>query len=51
MNLSVVDALARLALQARREGWDLRIDEPPPELRELLKLCGLTEALGVQPRR
>lgn len=46
-----VEALARLGLAARRAGRTLRLRHASPALCELLDLCGLTEALGVQPRR
>ena len=46
-----VEALARLQLTARRHGRWIRLRDPSPELRELLDLFGLAEALRVEPRR
>jgi ABC-type transporter Mla MlaB component len=46
-----VDALARLGLAARRAGCELRLRRASPALCELLDLCGLAGALGVEPRR
>lgn len=51
--LFLVDAVARLALAARRLGWGVRVADP--SLRELLDLSGLGELcgqpeLGEQPR-
>ena len=46
-DLALVDALARLQLAARRQGRQIRIVNPPPELVELLDLVGLrVEVLG-----
>lgn len=45
--LAAVEALARLALVARRLGCALRMRRPSPELRDLVALCGLSDALGV----
>ncbi len=50
MGLFAVDLLARLSLAARRRGLELRI-ATPPELRELIALCGLEEALPVELQR
>jgi anti-anti-sigma regulatory factor len=44
---AAVDALARLALVAKRLGCPLRVRRPSPELRDLVELCGLSDALGV----
>jgi len=44
---AAVDALARLALVAKRLGCPLRVRSASPELRDLVELCGLTDALGV----
>ncbi|MFF5500906.1 STAS domain-containing protein [Streptomyces roseolus] len=43
--LAVVDALARIALEARRRGHRLRFDGAGPELTALLRLTGLDELL------
>jgi anti-anti-sigma regulatory factor len=48
---ATVDALARLALAARRRGCQLRLRGLPRELRELIELAGLTAVLGLEPRR
>ncbi len=45
-----VDALARLQLEARRRGVALLLYDVTDDLRELIELAGLTQALGVQPR-
>ncbi len=50
-DLEFVDALARLQLAARRRGFRIRLQDPPPDLAQLLELCGLGEALGVQAGR
>jgi hypothetical protein len=44
-DLAVVDGLARLTLALKRGGRALRVEEPPPELTELLDLCGLSHLL------
>ncbi|MET9957581.1 STAS domain-containing protein [Streptomyces sp. NPDC006326] len=44
--LGTVDALARLALAARRHGIRLRLTGATPGLRGLLDLVGLVELLG-----
>ena len=49
--LAAVDALARLALVARRLGCPLRVRRASPQLRDLVELCGLTERLGVELQR
>ena len=49
--MAAVDALAQLALQARRLGLELRLVEAPGGLRELIVFAGLAEALGVEARR
>jgi STAS domain len=48
--VAAVDALARLALVARRLGCPLKVRRASPELRDLVELCGLTDALGVVGR-
>ena len=40
-----IHALARLQLTARRLGRAVRLLDPPPELRDLLRFVGLDEAL------
>ncbi|WP_411082143.1 STAS domain-containing protein [Streptomyces sp. cmx-18-6] len=53
-DLLLVEALARLALVARRAGRRLRLRRVTPELRALLDLVGLTDAVApkapVSPR-
>jgi anti-anti-sigma regulatory factor len=46
-----VDALARLHLAARRAGVELSVRHASTELRELLVFTGLSETLGLEPRR
>lgn len=46
-DLVAVDALARLALAARRRGWRVRLGGASEELRELVALAGMDEVLGV----
>lgn len=46
----VIGALARLGLIARRLGVELRLSHVSDELAELLRLAGLDEVLGVEPR-
>ncbi len=48
---ATVDSLARLALLLRREGSRLVLRHASPELAELIELMGLTDVLGVEPRR
>jgi hypothetical protein len=44
-DLTLVDHLLRLRLDAARWGWSLRIRDVSPELRELFELVGLTDQL------
>ncbi|MDX6233587.1 MAG: hypothetical protein QOH68_2621 [Nocardioidaceae bacterium] len=44
-DLGLVDALARLQLEARRVGCTVHIRDPFDALRELLELVGLSELL------
>ncbi|WP_436737102.1 STAS domain-containing protein [Streptomyces sp. BBFR102] len=46
--LAAVDALARLCLTAQRTGCHLRLRDPTPQLRALLRLTGLAEPLGLE---
>jgi anti-anti-sigma regulatory factor len=48
VDVSAVDALARLRLAARRTGLELRLRHVAPQLLELLDFCGLAEALRVE---
>jgi hypothetical protein len=45
-DLSVVDAVARLALAAGRLGWSVRVPNPCGHVRGLLDLVGLTDVVG-----
>jgi ABC-type transporter Mla MlaB component len=45
VDLSLIDRLARLTLEARRRGDTIHLQDPPPELRALLELCGLGDLL------
>ncbi len=40
--------VAGYALRAKRLGGRLQVDEAPVELKVLLEICGLTQAVGVQ---
>ena len=51
MDLAIVDALARLQLEARRAGLAVVVGDLPDDLRLLVRFCGLEDALGVEPRR
>ncbi|MFH9688469.1 STAS domain-containing protein [Streptomyces sp. NPDC017413] len=44
-DLTLVEAVARLALVARRSGRTLRLRRVPPELRSLLDLVGLADVV------
>jgi hypothetical protein len=46
-DLAEVDRLARLHLNLRRQGVELRLANPDPVLVELLCFCGLGGLLGV----
>jgi hypothetical protein len=41
----LVDALARVALVARRHGCELWLSDATPELRELIEFMGLSDVL------
>lgn len=45
---AAIDALARLALTARRIGRRVALRHPSPDLRELLAFAGLDETLRVE---
>ena len=51
VSFSTVDMLARLQLEARRRGVELRVRVLTPALRELIALAGLDEALRVELER
>ena len=44
-DMALVDALARLHLVARRNGYALMLREPCAELRDVLELAGLSDLL------
>lgn len=45
-DLALVDDLLRVQLAARRFGWHIRLEHVREDLRELVELAGLTEALN-----
>ena len=47
----LINAVARCYLNARRNGATARVMNVDPAMLELLRLCGLAEVLGVEPRR
>ncbi|MBW3705111.1 hypothetical protein DTB58_13535 [Streptomyces griseus] len=47
-DLTLVEAVARLALVARRSGRTLRLRRVPPELRSLLDLVGLADVVALE---
>jgi hypothetical protein len=47
-DVATVEALAGLALLARRAGCPLTLRGVSPELEQLVALCGLSAALGVE---
>jgi ABC-type transporter Mla MlaB component len=49
--VAAIEALARLALHARRSGCSLRLRRASPQVRELVELCGLSDALSVECQR
>jgi hypothetical protein len=50
-DMATLDALAWLALQARRLGLELSVEQAPRALAELIALAGIADALGVQTQR
>ena len=50
-DLAVVDALARVQLSARRRGGRVGLTNVSEQLRGLLELTGLGDALGVEAQR
>jgi hypothetical protein len=48
-DLSVIDALARLHVVARRLGWTIALRCPSPQLRALLDLAGLVDVVPELP--
>ena len=50
-DVSLIDRVARLRVAARRLGFELRFVNAEPALVELVDLCGLRGALGVEVKR
>jgi hypothetical protein len=48
-DLALVDALVRLQLAARRQGWTVALRGPTADLRGLLELVGLADVLPLDP--
>lgn len=48
-DLALVDALARLQLEASRLGWAIRLQGPCADLRALLDLVGLAGLVQLDP--
>ncbi len=51
MSFSTVDLLARLQLEARRRGVELKLFALSPALRELIAFAGLEDALRLELER
>jgi hypothetical protein len=51
VDITLVGALARIQLIARRQGRRVRLLDATPELRGLLELVGLAGVVGGEPRR
>jgi STAS domain len=49
VDITLVGALARIQLIARRQGRRVRLLDPSPELRGLLELVGLACVVGAEP--
>ncbi|MGZ4430273.1 MAG: STAS domain-containing protein [Gaiellales bacterium] len=49
-DVATVDALARLQLNARRLGLQVRLCHAPRELRELVAFAGLDDVLRLDPQ-
>ena len=50
-DLALVDALARVQLDARRRGWKVEVRVDSGELVDLLELAGMTGVISVEVRR
>lgn len=48
---AAIDALARLALRLRRDGYEIRLRHASQELLDLIELAGLSRTLAVEPLR
>ena len=51
MNIAIVDALARLQLEARRAGLVVSVRGVPDDLGLLIAFCGLEDALRLELHR
>jgi anti-anti-sigma regulatory factor len=51
VDVGTLDALARLQLDVRRRGFELRLRRAPEDLVCLLELTGLSEVLRLEPGR
>ena len=49
VDMGTIDALARIALRARRLGCAVNLRDAPPELLELLAFAGLSDVLPCDP--
>jgi hypothetical protein len=49
--LGFVDVLARLQLEARRHGFELRVVETGDDVRCVIELAGLSAVLALEPKR
>jgi hypothetical protein len=49
--LGFVDVLARLQLEARRHGYELRVVESGDDVRCVIELAGLSAVLALEPKR
>ena len=49
--LGFVDVLARLQLEARRHGFELRVVESGDDVRCVIELAGLSAVLALEPKR
>ena len=47
-DLAAIDALARLQLEVRRTGYEVRLLDVPDDLRALIDFAGLGEVLRVE---
>ena len=47
---TTIDQIARLKLEARRSSCELELINATPDLRELIRFCGLGGVLGLESR-
>jgi anti-anti-sigma regulatory factor len=50
-DVATIECMAHVQLAAIERGADLSIENVSPALRDLIELCGLSEALGVEVQR